>query len=164
MRPRIIASPASLAIFALMGSSPGVGSCYSGVIFHGLTTTSFEQCGPNAYAFFWFQGRAVQGAIGGAHATTAGNDCRRNQTEVEGMYVDGYNGGKSNGSYDGATDWGNPGVDGCIFNFAEFATGCGRGQDFGLRSPRDPCESWQGPQRQSAPKTSVISNGVARRR
>ena len=132
MRPRTLSTLVSFGILALLGSSPAVGSCNTGDIFHGLTTTSFEQCGPDAHAFFWVQGRALQGTLGASNSLTAGHDSGRNQTEVEGMYFDGPNGGKSNGSYYASTSWGNPGVDGCILIFREADLGCAGGPDFGL--------------------------------
>jgi len=117
------------------------GSAYAncdGAIFHGITN-SFEQCGPNAVAFAWFHGRAVQRTIAfggnGAAAGPAGHDSGNLQTMAEGMMTEGP-GGAANGSYQGNTDFMNLGYDGCLRNTTEGSCkcpGCVAGSpDFGV--------------------------------
>ncbi|HEV8374989.1 MAG TPA: hypothetical protein VGR38_02010 [Candidatus Polarisedimenticolia bacterium] len=139
-RPRI--AQIILVLLMISGTSASIGpvlaSCGSAPVFHGFTS-SFEQCGPNAVAFAWFHGRAVQRVIACECAanqgnTAAGHDSGGNQNAVEGMYVDGPNGGAANGSYLGNTDFANGGYDGCILNIPEAPTpsGCRGGPDFGV--------------------------------
>jgi hypothetical protein len=103
--------------------------------FHGLTS-SFEQCGPNAVAFSWFHGRAVQRIIGADDAAlgnqASGHDSGPNQTLAEAMFIDGPNGGAANGSYLGSPNFYNPSWDGCIANIPESPAGCTGGPDLGV--------------------------------
>src|SRR4030095_1744449 len=102
------------AICLVVPAGRAYASC-DGAIFHGITS-SFEQCGPNAVAFAWFHGRAVQRTIAfagnGATAGPAGHDSGILQTMAEYMMTEGP-GGAANGSYQGNTDFINLGYDGC---------------------------------------------------
>jgi len=119
----------TLGILAVLYPPDAAATCKSVTILHGVSS-SFEQCGQNAHAFFWLQGRAIQRMIGTIAGGTAGHDSGRNQTDVEGMYLAGPNG---NGSYTGNSDWSNPGVDGCALAFTEADTsGCQGGDNFGV--------------------------------
>jgi hypothetical protein len=129
----------SLAVFfgALVPMETALANCAaSAPIVHGFTS-SFEQCGPNAVAFAWFHGRAVQRVIGSESSTNQGNtpaghDSGPDQTAAQGMFVDGPNGGAAGGSYLGNTDFSNLGYDGCISNILEGPLGCRGGPDFGV--------------------------------
>ena len=111
----------SLSLFlagALCLLAPG-GSAYANceaAILHGITN-SFEQCGPNAVAFAWFHGRAVQRTVAsfanGAAAGPGGHDSGILQTLTDNMMTEGP-GGAANGSYEGNTDFYNIGYDGCL--------------------------------------------------
>lgn len=112
-------------------------NCPSAPVLHGLSS-SFEACGPNAAAFFWGHGRAVQRVIAsiatGATATAAGHDSGRLQTLADSIMIDGPLGSAS-GSYFGSTDGANTGSDGCFLNAALVDTGdtgCGGAVDFGV--------------------------------
>ena len=105
-------------------------------IIHGLSSSSFEQCGPSAAAFAWFHGRAVQRIIGPATTantgnTASGHDSGPNQTLADSMMTPGPN-GTPNGSYVGNSDFGNPGYDGCILNIAENPLSCAGLPDIGV--------------------------------
>ena len=139
---RLQISCVSLILFAVFGLpaflETALANCNSAPIQHGFTS-SFEQSGPNAVAFAWFHGRAVQRVIGPENVTNQGNtaaghDSGGNQNAVDGMYIDGPNGGAAGGSYLGNTDFANGGYDGCITNIPEVAppSGCFGGTDFGV--------------------------------
>ncbi|HEU5182498.1 MAG TPA: hypothetical protein VFW45_17055 [Candidatus Polarisedimenticolia bacterium] len=102
-------------------------NCPSAPILHGLTS-SFEGCTPNAQAFFWGHGRAVQRLLAneanGATAGPAGHDSGRLANFADLIFIDGPNGGAANGSYLGNTDGGNTGSDGCFLNAALVDTNC----------------------------------------
>ena len=113
-------------------------NCPSAPILHGLTS-SFESCGPNAAAFFWGHGRAVQSTIAyddnAATASIAGHDSGILQTLSDGMFIDGPNGGAANGSYLGNTEGALGGSDGCFLNLIlsdTFLPTCRGGPDFGV--------------------------------
>lgn len=128
MRLKWIRSLSLLLVGALCLVVPA-GSAYAnceGPVLHGITN-SFEQCGPNAVAFAWFHGRAVQrtiqNATAGALAGPAGHDSGILQTLAESMMSEGPQ-GAINGSYAGNTDFNNPGYDGCVRNVNEGACKC----------------------------------------
>ncbi|HEU5182499.1 MAG TPA: hypothetical protein VFW45_17060, partial [Candidatus Polarisedimenticolia bacterium] len=127
-----------VVVLAALESARSYANCPSAPILQGFTT-SFESCGPNAAAFFWGHGRAVQRTIAydanAATASVAGHDSGINQSMTQGMMIDGPNGGAANGSYLAATDGANGGSDGCFLNTSLCDTsllGCRGGPDFGV--------------------------------
>ena len=135
-RPLVRASLVVLAM-ACAASASNRANCPSAPILHGLTS-SFEQCGPDAQAFFWGHGRAVQRIIAseatGANATAAGHDSGRLSTVADAILIDGP-GGAASGSYLGNTDGADTGSDGCFLNASLVDTGnigCGGAIDFGV--------------------------------
>ena len=128
-----------LAGIALMMAPAGraYANCASAPVFHGFTS-SFEQCGPAAAAFFWNHGRAVQRILNteanGATPSAAGHDSGVLQSVDQLAMTEGPNGGAPNGSYQGNTDFADTGADGCgVLTIAENPTGCAAGStDWGV--------------------------------
>ena len=123
-------------VLLLSPSQAAYAACGSAPVFHGFTS-SFEQCGPAAAAFFWMHGRGVQRNLGAANNdtgnTAAGHDSGNLQTLADFIMIDGPNGGAVNGSYLGSTDFANFGVDGCILNISETANAtCSGRSDWGV--------------------------------
>jgi hypothetical protein len=131
----LLAGVLSLVFFSVRST---FGRCNTNIVpFHGLGSSSFEQCGPNAVGFGWFHGRAVQRIVGADNLANDGNqasghDSGANQRNTDYMFLPGPNGGPANGSYLADADFNNPGWDGCITNILEGASGCGGPANLGV--------------------------------